>query len=118
MQKINEKRIKPGGSSRPDTCRVRLVWWPLPTTAANKGWGKEPPHCREISLTVLGVWSPRNSRFTVHAVLPEEPLPEMNSGSRALFVKAARTALAESLSVNIEGLKSEIVDWEGRDANI
>jgi hypothetical protein len=68
-----------------------------------------------VVVEILGVWSPRGSRFTVHAVLPQEPLPEMNSSARALFVKAARATLADDLSVEVEGLKSDIVDWEGSD---
>ena len=109
------KHTKPGGSSRPDTCCVRLLWWPIPTTSANKSWGKEPPHCREVALEILGVWSPRGSRFSVHAVLPKEPLPEMNSPARSLFIRAARDTLSAKLGVEVDGLKSDIVDWEGAD---
>ena len=39
----------------------------------------------------------------------------MNSGSKALFVKAAKSALAENLGVIIEGVRTDIVDWEGSD---
>ena len=110
-------RIKPGGGGQPDTCRVRLVWWALPSTAANKGWGKEPPHCREVEVEMLGVWSPRKSRFTVHAIFPREPLPPMNSSARSQFIRAARDATAALLGVNVEGVSQDIVDWEGADAD-
>ena len=113
--KTKNNHIKPGGHSTPDTCSVGLVWWKLPATGANKAWGKEPPHCREVTVTVLGIWSARRVRYTVHAILPQEPLPEMNSGSKALFVKAAKSALAENLGVIIEGVRTDIVDWEGSD---
>ena len=108
---------KPGGGGQPDTCRVRLVWWPLPSTAANKGWGKEPPHCREIEVEMLGVWSPRKTSFTVHAAFPQEPLPPMNSSSRSQFVRAARDATATLLGVSVEGVSQDIVDWEVTNAD-
>ena len=110
--KTTAGRTKPGGGGQPDTCRVRLVWWPLPSTAADKGWGKEPPHCREIVVEMLGVWSPRKTRFTVHGVFPQELLPPMNGSARAQFVRAARDATKILLGVNVDGVTPDIVDWE------
>ena len=116
MLNTNEGRnIRPGGMNRPDTCRIRLTWWLAPTTAANISWGTSPPHYQEISIEVLGVWTTRGKRFIVHAVLPEERLPKINKSSRGLFLKAVRDALSYSLEVTIEGLKADIVDWEGPD---
>jgi len=103
--------IRPGGGSQPDTLGVRLVWWPLPTTQADKAWGGEPPHCREVEVEMLGVWSPRRTHFIVHAVLPKESLPKMNSSARTRFIKAARSALSEKIGVAVHGVTQDIVDW-------
>jgi hypothetical protein len=110
--KTTKGRTKPGGGGQPDTFRIRLVWWVTASTAANKGWGKEPPHCREVTVKMLGVWSPRKTRFTVHAVFPTEQLPPMNNSSRAQFIRAARDATAAQLGVPVEGVAQDIVDWE------
>ena len=102
---------RPGGGSQPDTLGVRLVWWPLPTTQADKAWDGKPPHCREVEIEMLGVWSPRRSYFTVHAVLPKETLPKMNSSARTQFIKAARTSLSEQIGIPVHGVTQDVVDW-------
>jgi len=61
---------------------------------------------------MLGVWSPRKSRFTVHAIFPREPLPPMNSSARSQFIRAARDATMALLGVSVEGVSQDIVDWE------
>ena len=53
---------------------------------------------------MLGVWSPRRSYFTVHAVLPKETLPKMNSSARTQFIKAARTSLSEQIGIPVHGV--------------
>ena len=114
MTKIEDNQpVKRTGSTRPDTCRVRLVWWPLPSSSADKAWGKEPPHCREVVVEILGIWSPRQTYFTAHAIFPLEPLPPMNHSAQFQFLRAVRTMAAEELSTKIEGVRNNIVDWEG-----
>ncbi len=39
----------------------------------------------------------------------------MNSPARSLFIRAARDTLSAKLGVEVDGLKSDIVDWEGAD---
>ena len=109
---MTEGRIKAGGSAKPDAFRVRLIWWYLPSTAADLAWGGQPPRWKSANVEVLGVWSFRRKNFTVHAVLPDEPLPPMNRSSRAQFVKAARTTLAEQIEASVYGLTPDIVDWD------
>ena len=104
--------IKAGGGSTPDTLRVRLVWWKLPSTSADLAWGGQPPKCGSADIEVLGVWSSRRTYFSVHAVLPQEPLPPMNKSARSQFVKAARKTLAEQIEVNVQGLTPDIVEWK------
>ena len=106
-----ESNIKAGGSSTPDTLCVLLVCWKLPSTAADLAWGGQPPDCGSADIEVLGVWSPRRTYFTVHAVLPKSPLPSMNKSARALFVKAARKTLAEQIGVAVNGMAPDIVEW-------
>ena len=107
-----EGHIKAGGGSTPDTLRVRLVWWNLPSTAADLAWGGHPPKCGSADIEVLGVWSSRRTSFSVHAVLPQEPLPPMNKSSQSQFVKAARKTLAGQIEVNVRGLTPDIVEWK------
>ena len=106
-------RIKAGGGAQPDTIRVRLVWWKLPSTTADLAWGGHPPQCGSADVEVLGVWSPRRTSYTVHAVLPIERLPHMNKSSRALFVRSAKKTLAEQIGVSVSGLSPDIVEWSG-----
>tara|TARA_Y100000310_G_C20227038_1_gene598442 strand:- start:101 stop:454 length:354 start_codon:yes stop_codon:yes gene_type:complete len=107
-----EGHIKAGGGATPDTLCVRLVWWKLPSTAADLAWGKHPPQCGSADIEVLGVWSPRRTYFTVHAVLPKEPLPSMNRSAQTQFVRAAKKTLAEHIEVNVHGLSPDIVEWK------
>ena len=107
-----ESNIKAGGSSTPDTLCVLLVCWKLPSTAADLAWSGEPPDCGSADIEVLGVWSPRRTYFTVHAVLPKSPLPPMNKSARALFVKAARKTLAKQIGVVVNGMAPDIVEWD------
>ena len=107
--------IKAGGGSTPDTFRVRLCWWFLPTTSADKGWASKPPPINSVMVDVLGVWSPRKSYFTLHGVLPHDQLPTLNRSSKTLFVKAARSALTENIGVPVQGLTPDVVDWERSD---
>jgi len=100
------------GSTKPETYRLRLVWWPLPSTAADKGWGNEPPHCREVTVEVLGIWSLKKSLFTAHAVFPTEPLPPMNPSARSQFIRATRNTLGGILGVKVEGISNDIIEWE------
>ena len=98
-----------------ETVNVRIVWWESLTNLADLQWSTNPPHCREMACDVLGVWSTRRVRFSVHAVLPCEPLPPMNRTSRPLFVKAVKQALVDKLAVGVDGCNMEITDWEGSD---
>ena len=66
---------------------------------------------------MLGVWSPRKSRFTVHAIFPQETLPPMNSSARSQFIRAARDATMALLGVSVEGVSQDIVDWEVTNAD-
>lgn len=61
---------------------------------------------------MLGVWSPRRTHFIVHAILPKESLPKMNSSARTRFIKAARLALSDKIGVGVHGVTQDIVDWE------
>jgi len=108
---MTESRVKAGGASTPDTLRVRLVWWQLPSTPADKAWSENPPECRQVEVDVLGVWSPRKTIFTVHAVLPQDPLPPMNRSSRGQFVRTARKILADMVQIPVHGLSPDIVEW-------
>ena len=103
-------------SIQSETVTVRIVWWPVINSMGNVQWSIAPPHCRELSCDVLGVWSSRKVKFNVHAVLPSEPLPPMNRSSRPLFTKAVRQAVADKLGVNVDGCNSDVIDWEGSDA--
>ena len=103
------------GASASDALRVLLVWWEVPSTSANIMWSESPPHCREVSFDVLGVWSSKRSRFIVHAILPKEPLPPMNKGTRPQLVRTIRQALAAQTGVVIEGITQSIIDWRGSD---
>jgi hypothetical protein len=40
----------------------------------------------------------------------------MNRSSRPLFTKAVRQAVADKLGVNVDGCNSDVIDWEGSDA--
>lgn len=108
---LSKPKARPGGGSQPDTLGVRLVWWPLPATQADKAWDGKPPHCREVDVEILGVWSPRRTHFTVHAVLPKETLPKMNSSARTQFIRAVRSALSEQIDLPVHGVTQDIVDW-------
>ena len=108
---MTESRVKAGGASTPDTLGVRLFWWKLPSTSADKAWSIDPPECRQVDVDVLGVWSPRKTYFTVHAVLPKEPLPPMNGASKSQFVRTARKILVDRIHIPIHGLNPDIVEW-------
>ena len=60
---------------------------------------------------MLGVWSPQRRHFVVHAVLPTETLPAMNSSARTQFIKAARSTLSEKIGVPVHGVTQDVVDW-------
>ena len=117
INKLSKTSVDRGvGSSASDALRVLLVWWELPrASSANVIWSASVPHCREVSLDILGVWSPQRSTFTVHAVLPKEPLPPMNKKSRQQLLGAIREVLAEQTGAIIAGVASGIIDWEGSD---
>ena len=116
MRKLQTSIERTDGAVKSNTIRVKILWWPVLGNLANVQWSTDPPHCREMSCDVLGVWSSRRVRFVVHAVLPNETLPPMNRSSRPLFAKAIRQAMADELGAGIDGCNTDVIDWEGSDA--
>jgi len=116
MSKILTSIERTDGSIKSETIRVKILWWPTLRDGANVQWSTDPPHCREVACDVLGVWSSRRVKFIVHAVLPNETLPPMNRPSRSLFVKAIKQAMADELGVGVDGCNTDVIDWEGSDA--
>ena len=102
--------------AKSEMVKIQIVWWPAINNTGDVQWSVAPPHCREVTCEVLGVWSARRVKFIVHAVLPNESLPPMNRPSRPLFIKAIRKAMSIKLGVGIEGCNADVIDWEGSDA--
>ena len=102
-----------GGTAQPTTFGLQLCFWHLPTTAANMGWGLEPPTCETVELEVLGVWSARKVRMDIQAVFPQVRLPKMNSSAKTVFVKALKRAIEKRAGVPVSGLSRDIIDWSG-----
>ena len=111
----SEERVKSGGHNQPTTFGLRLVYWYLPSSSANMAWSPDPPKTGTVDLNILGVRSPRGTRMDVQAVFPETPLPQMNSSSKALFIKALKAKALAELEVQITGVSRDIIDWDGND---
>ena len=115
LNQTNAKRVLAGGTAQPTTFGLRLCFWHLPTTAANMGWGLEPPPCETVELEVLGVWSARKVKMDVQAVFPRVRLPKMNSSAKATFIKALKEAVQKKVGVPATGISRDVVDWDGNE---
>ena len=96
---------------KPDTLRVSLLYWYVPSTPANLSWGVEPPNCYRIGFELVGTKGVRTSKFTVDAVYPITPLPEMNTNAKVRLVKALKVAAGAAIGMDINGLSQDIIDW-------
>jgi hypothetical protein len=107
------ERVRAGGDNQPTTFGLRLVFWHLPHTAADIDWSADPPESWTVDLNILGVKSRRGSKVDVQAVFPATSLPQMNSSSKTLFIRALKAKVFSELGVPVTGVSRDIIDWDG-----
>jgi len=114
----DRKRVKAGGANQPTTFSLRLVFWTVPSSSADMVWSTESPESGTVDLEILAVSSPRGTKMEVQAVFPKTPLPQMNSSSKASFLRALRTKADEVAGQPVTGISRDIIDWEGTETDL
>lgn len=99
-------------TNTPETYCFRLLYWELPATPANIGWGVGLPCERILNFQILGTRAKRKKRFTVDAIYPLSELPEMNHHAIVQLVRALRVGAEDALGVEVDGIVANIIDWE------
>ena len=106
-----QNRVEDRGIMRPDTLTVSLLYWYIPSTPANISWGIEHPSCYRMGFDLIGTKGLRKPRFTVDAVYPNSPLPDMNINAKVQLVKALKAAAGAVTGMEIHGLVQDVIDW-------
>jgi len=98
--------------------RVPLVWWRSSCDYTRRKrygihWGESEPECHLIMFECLGLISSRSRSFNIEGVTLEGQLPMLTDDEKLALVKALRSQVESRTGWTVNGLRQELIDWEG-----
>ena len=107
-----------GGRNNALAVRVLLSWWRSDCERNRKHingihWATESPQVRGRMFECLGVLNTRTKTFTVEGVMPQAVMPALTEDESISLVATLRRSLINQTGWVVNGLRREVVDWNG-----